>query len=238
MSDFSPPPLPPDPPEPPPPAPAPPGGIPWDNRDRLGLATALIETIKLVLLDSVAFYRRMPPSGGLPGPLAFGLILGYFGFAVSMIYNFMMNASGGLLAGLGRGGGNFNRYSHLIGTGAGFVGALVLGPVFLVIALFLGAGITHLCLMLLGGAKRDYETTFRVTCFAQAAAVFAVIPFCGGLVQAVYQIVLAIIGISEAHGVSRWTAAGAVLLPIVLVCCCCGAGVFMLAGGIASSLNR
>jgi hypothetical protein len=59
------------------------------------------------------------------------------------------------------------------------------------------------------------------------------VPFCGGPIHVVYQIVLSIIGISEAHQVSRMTAAAAVLLPIVLVCCCCGASLGMMFGGLA-----
>jgi hypothetical protein len=233
MSDFSPPPLPPAPPDPPePPAPTP-GGIPWDNRDRLGLSTALIETLKLVLFDPVRFYRAMPTSGGLPGPLAFGLLVAYFGLAVSATYQFVFQSIGGrMIADLGS-RGEFGRLSHVIGSGVGLVGTLILGPVLLLIALFLGSGITHLCLMLLGGAKRDYEATFRVACFAQAPSIFAVVPFCGGPIHVVYQIVLSIIGISEAHQVSRMTAAAAVLLPIVLVCCCCGASLGMMFGGLA-----
>jgi hypothetical protein len=39
-------------------------------------------------------------------------------------------------------------------------------------------------LMLLGGAKRYFEATFRVACFAQAPAVFAIVPFCGNWCRA------------------------------------------------------
>jgi hypothetical protein len=232
MSDISPPPLPPEP--PPPTLPLPGRGIPWDDRERLGLATALVETIKQILLEPVAFFRAMPVSGGLASPLAFGIVVGYFGLAVSATYEFVFNSvAGRMLGGFGR-SGEFQRISDMIGSGVGLVLTLLLGPVFLLVGLFLGAGITHLCLMLLGGAKRGFEATFRVACFAQAPSIFTIVPFCGGLVHVVYQIVLAIIGISEAHQVSRWTAAAAVLLPFVIICCCCGLGMGALFGGIAS----
>jgi hypothetical protein len=235
MSDFSPPPLPPEPPPPDPPQPPaarPPQGIPWDDRDRLGLLTAFVETIKKVLFDPVAFFRAMPVSGGLGGPMAFGIVVGYLGMMVSALYQAILQSLGaGMIGGLRR--DQMERFAEMFGGVMGFVFTLILGPFLLLIGLFVGAGITHLMLMLLGGAKRDFEATFRVACFAQAPAVFAIVPFCGQLIQAVYQIVLAIIGISEAHQIPRMTAALAVLLPMLIVCCCCGLGVAAMFGGIA-----
>jgi hypothetical protein len=226
MSDFSPPPL--------PPAPAPSApGTPWDDRDRLGFATAFVETIKLVLFQPVEFFRAMPTSGGLGGPLGFGVAVGYFGLAVSATYKFVFQSvAGRMITELAR-ASELQRISEIVGSGVGLVLTLALGPLLILIGLFLGAGVTHLCLMLLGGAKRGFEATLRVACFAQAPALFAIVPFCGGLVQLVYEIVLAIIGISEAHQISRLTAALAVLLPFVLICCCCGAGVAAMFGGVA-----
>lgn len=213
----------------------PPGrGIPWDDRDRLGFAAALVETIKQVLFDATNFFRAMPVTGGLGSPLVFGLLAGYFGLAASAVYDAVFQSIGGRFLGDFTGRGGLQRYASLLEGGVGLVFALVLGPVFLLIALFVGAGITHLCLMLLGGAKRGFEATFRVSCFVQATAVFAVLPFCGAFVQVVYQIVLAVVGLSEAHQIGKWTAAGAVLLPVVLVCCCCGAALAAAFGGIAS----
>jgi hypothetical protein len=236
MSDFSPPPLPPEPPPPEPPPPEPPHrqGIPWDDRERLGLPTAFVETLKKVVVDPVGFFRAMPVSGGLGGPLVYGMLIGYFGVVVSAFYQAILQSlgGGGMMGELAR-RGDFERYAEHFGGLLGFVFALVLGPVFLLIALFVGAGITHLALMLLGGAKRDFEATFRVACFAQSGAVLAVVPFCGQLVQGIYQIVLTIIGLAEAHQISRWTAAGAVFLPIVLFCCCCGVTAGMMFGGLA-----
>lgn len=229
MSDSSgvPPPL-------PPPLPAPARGIPWDDRDRLGFVGALVETIRQVLLEPTAFFRAMPVAGGLGGPLGFGLIVGYLGLAVQAMYEFVFNSvAGRMLGGFGR-SSELQRISEMIGSGFGLVLTLLLGPILLLLGLFLGAGITHLCLMLLGGARRGFEATFRVSCFVQAAAVFSVLPFCGALIHVVYQVVLAVIGLAETHQIGKWTAAGAVLLPVLVVCCCCAGILGAAFGGIAS----
>lgn len=235
------PPEPPPPPAPPPLPPQPPLSLPpvranpWEERARLGIAAALVETIKQVLLSPVEFFKAMPVTGGLGGPLAFGMIVGYFGLAVSAIYQAVFRTLvGDSLFDVFSRNPALSRYAAIFQGGASLVVELAFGPVLLLIGLFLGAGITHLCLMLLGGAKRGFEATFRVSCFIQAVAVFSLLPFCGSFVHLVYQVVLAIVGISEAHGIGKGTAAVAVLLPGIVLCCCCVGIVLAVVGGIAS----
>jgi hypothetical protein len=218
------------------PPPVPPArSIPWDERERLGAVVALVETIKQVLFSPTDFFKAMPTTGGLWGPLAFGLIVGYLGLAVSAIYQAVFRAFFGtaLFRDLGR-SPELSRYAAFFQGGAGLVVELLLGPLLLLVVLFVGAGITHLFLMLLGGAKRGFEATFRVYCFIQAAAVFSLLPFCGSLIHFVYQLVLAILGIACAHGIGKGTAAAAVLLPGFILCCCCAGALAVFFGGIAS----
>ena len=96
----------------------------------------------------------------------------------------------------------------------------VLMPFLVTIGLFIGGGILHLCLMLVGGANRSFETTFRVACFtAGAANLFSMIPICGGIVALVYHIVLECIGLSRAHPTTTGKALMAIFLPLIV---CCG----------------
>ena len=107
-----------------------------------------------------------------------------------------------------------------------------------VISAFLGAGIVHLMLLLLGGARRGFEATFRVVCFSQATALLFVIPiflvpFCG-MAVVVWALVLYVIGLAQAHQIGHGQALAAVLLPVVALCCCCAGLVATFAGAIAS----
>jgi hypothetical protein len=229
----------------PPPLPPTSPGIPWEDRDRLGFGTALFETTKQALLTPVDFFKAMPVSGGLGGPLVYGLILSYAGVIVEAVWRILFNAIFGAawLATIGQmlPANDFARISPFLHGGGVLVGLMVtmiLAVPLLLIAFFISAGITHLFLMLLGGAKRGFEATFRVVCYCQAAAVFSAVPLCGGLIRLVYQIVLAVIGLAEAHGISRGVAAAAVLLPLLLVCCCCAGSAFLLAGSVAHLFNR
>jgi len=214
------------------------GGIPWERRDQLGFVPAFIETTQQVLMRSTEFFRAMPVSGGLGSPLLYGVLVGYVGLLAGVVYSAIFQA----VVGPGMFGlphrGELDRLLPYIQGGAGLVVQAVFGPVMVTIGLFLFAGVVHLILMLIGGANRGFEATFRVGCYAEAAALIRVIPLCGGLLSTAYFIVLAIVGLSEAHGISKGKAATAVLLPFVLICCCCGAAIAIAVGGFASALGN
>jgi hypothetical protein len=98
---------------------------------------------------------------------------------------------------------------------------LILAPLFVVIGTFIGSAILHVCLMIVGGAKQSFETTFRVICFVEGSvSPLLVIPFCGGLIAGIWKIVLYCIGLARAHETDTGRAVIAVLLPLII---CCGA---------------
>jgi hypothetical protein len=92
-------------------------------------------------------------------------------------------------------------------------------------------------LLLLGGARRDFEATFRVVGFSQATSLVFLLPFCGQFIGIVWSLVLCVLGLAEAHRIGHGKAAAAVLLPLVLVCCCCAGLLFLFAGVIAAALG-
>jgi hypothetical protein len=113
------------------------------------------------------------------------------------------------------------------------------------IFLFIGAAILHLCLMLVGGAKRSFETTFRVVSYAVGStnpiaiipfcggAVAMIIPFCGGAVAMIWNIVLECIGLAKAHETTSGKAVLAVFLPLIV---CCGGLILLSAFGLFGAL--
>jgi hypothetical protein len=234
------------PPEPPPIDPwgkAPPGsgrGIPWERREELGVASAFLETTREVLTGPTDFFRRMPVTGGIGGPLAYGVLVGYLGILVTSFYNAIF-----LLGGGGHGAGGFGplgdrpelaRFLEAFSGWGGIIGQVIFGPIGIVIGLFVWTAILHVILLLLDGAGQGFEATFRALAFAQAPNVFAIVPLCGSAVAGVYGLVLTVIGLSEAQRIPVWKAVVAVLLPLFLCCCCCAAFVATMVGGLASLL--
>ncbi|HET7293595.1 MAG TPA: YIP1 family protein [Vicinamibacteria bacterium] len=225
------------PPLPPPPpsgaaAGARPRDTPWERRAELGFVPAVFDTIKGVLGSPAEFFRAMPKEGGIGSPLGYGVLVGYVGVLVTAVYNALMNTLiGSTLAELGE-RGPFGRLAPYLEGGIGLVSQVVFGPIWILIGIFLGAGIYHVVLLILGEARQSFETTFRVVCYGQSCAILQIVPFCGGFLTVIAWIVVGIIGLSEAHGIGRGSAAVAVLAPIVFCCCCCGAAIALFVGGI------
>jgi hypothetical protein len=213
------------------------GSIPWEEREQRGFFGAFFENTKEVLTGPTSFFRRMPVEGGIPSPLLYGVLVGYIGLVAQAVYSTILRTMfGSTLAALG-GSGEGRQVLALMQGGAGLVIQIVLGPIQVIVGLFLTSAIYHLMLMLFGGARRGFEATFRVVCFAHAASLLGIIPVCGFL-AGLYVLVLNVIGLAEAHGISRGKAAAAVLVPILLVCCCCAAALGIMFGGIAGLASQ
>jgi len=209
-------------------------GIPWDARDRIGFLSAVVETTREVLTQPSAFFRAMPVTGGLGSPLVYAVIVGWIGLVASAFYQAIFRSVVG--SGLGAFGSERPELAALLGWvegWAGFVAQAVFGGVFVVIGVFIAAGILHLVLMLLGGARREFEATFRVVSFAQATSILLLVPFCGQFIAFVWCLVLYVLGLAEVHQIGHGKATAAVLLPVVLACCCCAAIAFLFAGALA-----
>lgn len=189
-------------------------GLPWERRQGMGLMTAFFETLKLVLLDPTAAFARMKVEGGLTDPLSYGVIGGSLGWLFYFIFSLFLGSLGTL--------GNHNALGGMIGLGFGGMFALIIFPIALTIGLFIGAAVIHLCLTLVGGAKRGYETTLRVLCYSVGSTYpLMIVPVCGGAIAAIWCLVAECIGLAKAHETSTGKAVMAVLLPVVI---CCGAG--------------
>jgi hypothetical protein len=92
----------------------------------------------------------------------------------------------------------------------------VTSPVSITVTVFFEAAILHLCLMLFGGNKLGFEATFRVAAYGQAAAILALIPFCGTPLGILWSLLVTIIGLYSIHDTEPWKAVAAVVLPMVL----------------------
>ena len=195
-------------------------GLPWDERQTKGLLNALIETLQMVLSRPVAAFTAMKREGGLGEPLLYAIIGGTFGGVFAFTYNFALRSFTPF-------GDRHDALAHLFG-GLSWIFLLVLTPLFVVIGMFIASAILHVCLMIVGGAKQSFETTFRVVCFAEGSvSPLLVIPFCGGLIVGIWKVILYCIGLARAHETDTGRAVIAVLLPLVV---CCGAFLLLMFG--------
>ena len=210
-------------------------GVPWERKRELGFATALVESTGQVLFSPVQFFSKMAGSEGIGSLLAYAVLVGYAAVLVDTLYGlvFQMVAGSGTWSGFGRGGELERLLPWALGTG-GLLMRLLVGPIVLAVGTMLKAGVFHLCLLLVGGARRGFEMTFGVVAYTTAADLFALIPLCGGLGGLVYGLVLTGIGLAHAHRTSGGKAAAAVLLPLSLACCCCAVVAILFGSSIAA----
>ncbi|HYR23401.1 MAG TPA: YIP1 family protein [Chthoniobacterales bacterium] len=198
---------------------APRSGLPWDDRHSKGLFSAFIETLQMILTRPSETFTAMRREGGLGEPLLYAIIGGSFGLAFYFIYHLAFQS-------LGMFANRPNPLAHLVGAGIGGVILIIFVPVLVAIGAFINAAILHVCLMIVGGAKQPFETTFRVICFASGSVFpLMVVPLCGGVIAGVWDIVLRCIGLARAHETETGRAVLAVLLPLIV---CCGGGFLIL----------
>lgn len=205
-----------------PPLPAAVGSLPWERRAEAGFFSALFETIRLVLLEPKAAFGAMRQTGGLGAPLFFFVLIGTVGGVAGIFYQAVFNS-------VESGASPEQQAVAAMLTSTVAIGlTIMLLPIFLAGLAFLSAGLVHLALIILGGAKRPFEATFRVACYAGGAtAVLQLLPICGAIVASVWNLICMVIGLSEVHGIGKGRAAVAVLLPSIV---CCG---LLLAGVVA-----
>jgi hypothetical protein len=202
------------------------GGLPWEHREQLGFLKAYFDTVILVLTKPAEAFVMMKKEGDLMGPMLFALIGGCAGVIVSVLLNIALQSVGFMAD---RQAGAFGM--GIVGIWA--VGYILLSPVLVIVFMFIASGILHLCLMIVGGARKPFETTFRVVCFSSGStSLLSMIPFCGGLISGVWNIVLEIIGVARAHEIDTGKAVLAVLLPIIV--CCGGLILLGILGGFSA----
>lgn len=191
-------------------------GFPWEQRAEKGFLNALLETVRGVLFEPSKTFASMPVTGGYGAPLFFAVLLCSLSLLAAMFYQVVLerlNPAEAISP-------EQQQLLAFIRNGA-FVGATIfLIPLFVLLTLFFTSALTHLSLIIVGGARRPFETTFRVIAYASGAvAVLELLPICGPyLIAPVWKFISSAIGLSKAHGISQGKAVFALVLPFLLCC--------------------
>ena len=201
-------------------------GLPWEHRQERGLFNAFIETLTMVLTKPGTAFSVMRTEGGLGEPLLYAIIGGAVGVIVWFIFSLGLNSLGFISP-------RESGFGPMLGMTVSIM-VLVWRLIGVVIAPFIFGGLVHLSLMLIGGATKTFEATFRAISFSQGStAPLQLVPCCGGLIALVWCLVANCIGVARAHEIDTGRATLAVFLPLIV---CCGGGVLLLFmfGGFAA----
>ncbi len=172
--------------------------VEWENPERPSLS-ALLATLRRVLLQPKRFFANLPLTGGLGEPLGFALLVGTTGILSSFLWQLVLD--GGFsetipAVALSKQMGNLLADPKVV------VGIFMLTP-FLVV---LGQFFLSVCLLwavrLTGPEVTTFESVFRLAAYAQAPAVICTIPWGGAFIAGAWNLILLVIGLSKKFGSS------------------------------------
>jgi hypothetical protein len=193
-------------------------------------------TLKAILTRPTAFFRGLPRPTGFVGPLFFGILTSWFGSALEYLwYSGFGKIFGSRMTDLIHA---FEKVPQIDSSGQ-FETALALREkvtdwVFGVGAVLIDpfktcAWILFLSFFIWVGARlfanRDYapqerrlsyETALSIAAYAQAAALFKGVPILGGMIAAIFAMVIGVIGATETYRVTTGRAIVIALFPTIL----------------------
>lgn len=199
--------------------------FPWPPDER-GLLDAFARTWTESVFHPTRFFQAMPRDGTIGSALLYFLPIGVAGAAIQLFWRSLLITFGG------------SEIARRFGLESGVSGLVefLFSPLILLGVLFVTAAVVHVLLFLLQDGAGGMRTTVRVLAFAQGPTLFSIVPGLGDAVGAVWIIVLAIIGLREAHRAPTWKPLLAVLLPLLLL-----AGLLLVAvifGGMLKGIGE
>lgn len=176
---------------------------PWESGE--GFIGAFLRTTRDVLFSPTLFFRKYAAGEGYLSPLIYGVITGLLGIGISIFWAWLFVAK--LFP--------FDQwmphsYSKTL------IGFIIPLPFQLALSILIGSCITHLCLMIVGGNKNGFNTTFRILAYSFSGYLFGIIPFIGIPIGGLYFLILTVLGIREGHEISTGRAILAVFLPTLV----------------------
>jgi len=176
---------------------------PWESGE--GFANAFYRTTRDTLFSPSAFFKRISAGEGYWAPLIYGLITGIIGQGAAFFWFWLFAAQ-------------FIPFDRLpFQYSFSILQFIIPLPFEQAIAIFIVSAIIHFCLLVVGGNKKGYKTTFRVICYSNSAHLFNIVPFIGSFIGLIYMIILFILGVKEGHGIGTGKAVLAVLLPVIVI---------------------
>jgi hypothetical protein len=140
-------------------------------------------------------------------PLAFGLLTGSVGFMFSLFWQSLI-----LLGAVVPQAPSFLRQFT---AGFLFLVFLLFVPIFVTGSVFVYSGILHLLLRIVHGGSGGFEASFRVVAYSQAAQTWGLIPFVGGWIGGIWQLIVQIIGLRGIHDTTYFRVVLAFMIPFI-----------------------
>ncbi|QDU25628.1 Yip1 domain protein [Anatilimnocola aggregata] len=187
-------------------------GLPWEKSRRKDVK-AYIDTAKLVSFEPGRAFSMMLQRGDMGGPMMFSMLGLSIGAVANIVWGVPLTYIQMTL---------LDAPADAIGAAVlmNLIGNVVAGAVGVVLGATLGnliaAAILHICLLITGGSRQTFDTSFRIVAFSQGSLTWLqLIPVIGPVIQVFWSIGVNIVAVHKAHEVPMGRAALVVLLPLI-----------------------
>lgn len=210
------------------------GLSPFDRREEMGLLAASWRTLVGVCARPQEFFGDLAPAGRLGSAFLFLFLVSIPAALANGAWNLAMKAALSPIVEpfvrqvYGPPGSPFSdlmvsAYEPNVLT---VLGSVAVFPALVLLYALITGLVTHLGLMLVGGAKRGLDASLKVAIYAHGVLFWLVVPVLGGFAWLWMAVVLGI-GLARVHDARGWQATFAVLYAPCL--CFCG----LIAGSVA-----
>jgi hypothetical protein len=176
---------------------------PWESGE--GFIAAFLRTTQEVLFSPTKFFKKVAAGEGYWSPFIFAMIAGIIGCGVALLWQWLFLSE--MVPSQIR---SVTTYSLFL------IFAIISIPFLITFSIVVGSGVTHLCVMIVGGNRKGLQATFRAISYSHSAMLFYIVPVIGGFVGFIYFLILAILGVREGHAISTGKAVLGVLLPLIV----------------------
>ncbi|HSK19646.1 MAG TPA: Yip1 family protein [Longimicrobiales bacterium] len=176
--------------------------FPWPPRPDDSVFEAWGRTWSGASLAPRRFFAALPPSGSLGAAVLYYLSIGIPVAGVQLFWSMLRGGSGDDVV---EAGNALAAWGPLVD--------FLISPIYLLLSLFLSAGVVHLMLKLFG-VTGGFGVTARTFAFAYSPQILGIVPVAGAIAGFIWMVVVAIVGVREAHGTTTGRAAAAILIPL------------------------
>jgi hypothetical protein len=177
---------------------------PWESEE--GFIGAFFKTAWEALFSPTRFFKKVAGGEGYWSPLIYGMISGIIGFGGAIVWQWFFFSQWFPVQ-------KFSGFHYRIY----FIIVIIVLPMMTILSILIGSGITHVCLMIVGGNKKGVQATFRAISYSFCGYLFGIVPLIGSTIGVIYTTILTILGVREGHGISTGRSILAVLLPLIVI---------------------
>lgn len=203
---------------------------PWERRAELGFVQGYLQTVKAAALEPGRFWGTFDAQGPLGDAFLFGwLTTALAALPTGLLASLNLAQTAAIMKAMPNMPPPVMRMfdfmeEHPLQFGLGFAAYMI---IIYPLGLAMGAGITHVLLLIWGAGSSGFGATMRVQCYSHFPSLAGWIPLVGA-VAGIWQLIMSGWGYTKAHRTTVGRVVGAMLSPLILVVFCgCGLAILI-----------